>query len=105
MNETTQNKFESKTTTHCIQPIEIKNMNTTHSMNAGIAIGLAQPPNPAVPARAARPVATPAVQRKTLALGLLAVASCAAIVLCFKAAMIISDVLVAIDATYKSFYT
>ena len=74
-------------------------------MNADVAIGLAQGSNPAFPARAARPAATPAARKKTLALGLLAVASCAAVVLWFKAAVIINDVLVAIDAAYNNFYT
>jgi hypothetical protein len=105
MNETTQNKIESKTISHCIQPTENNNMNTIHSMNAGIAIGVAQQLNPAVPARAARAAATPAVQRKTLVLGLLAVASCAAIVLCFKAAIVISEVLASIDAAYNAYCT
>ncbi len=105
MNETTQNKFESKTMTHCIQPIEIKNMNTTHSMNAGVAIGLAQQTNPAVPTRAADPATTPVMRKKTVARGLLAVAICAAAVLCFKAAGIISAALASIDAAYNSFCT
>lgn len=105
MNESKQEKFESKAITHCIQPTENNNMNTTQSMNADVAIGLAQGSNPAFPARAARPAATPAARKKTLALGLLAVASCAAVVLWFKAAVIINDVLVAIDAAYNNFYT
>jgi hypothetical protein len=105
MNETTQNKFESKTTTQCIQPAENKNMNTTHSLNAGVAIGLAQKPNPAVPARAARPAALGAAQRKTLVLGLLAMATCAAAVLCLKAAVIINEVLASLDSVYNTFYT
>jgi hypothetical protein len=37
--------------------------------------------------------------------GLLAVASCAAAVLWFKAAVIISEVLAAMDAAYKNFST
>lgn len=74
-------------------------------MNAGVAIGLAQTSNPASPTTAARPVALPAAHKKTLVLGGLAVASCAATVLWFKAAVVISEVLAAIDATYKAFYT
>jgi hypothetical protein len=74
-------------------------------MNAGVAIGLARTTNPATPATTARPAATPAARKKTLVLGGLAVASCAATVLWFKAAVVISEVLAAIDATYKAFYT
>ena len=80
-------------------------MDTTHSMNAGVAIGLAQTSTPAPQTTAARPVATPAARQKTLVLGGLAVASCAASVLWFKAAVVISEVLAAMDATYKAFYT
>ena len=105
MNEIKSEKFESKTMTHCIQSTEHNNMNPTQSINAGVAIGLAQGSSPAVPAQVVRAAATPASRKKTLVLGLLAVASCAAVVLLFKAAGIVSDVLVAIDATYKSFYT
>ena len=105
MNETKPEKFESKTITHCIQPTENNNMNTTQSMNAGVAIGLTQGSNAAFPARAARPAATPAARKKTLALGLLAVASCAAVVLWFKAAVVISETLASLDAVFNAFYT
>ena len=105
MNETKQENFESKTMTHCIQPIENNNMNTTQSMNAGVAIGLAQTSNPASPATTARPVAMPAARNKTLVLGGLAVASCAATVLWFKAAVVISEVLASMDAVYDAFCT
>jgi len=80
-------------------------MNTTHSMNAGVAIGLAQKANPAAPAAAACPAITQPARRKILVPGLLAVASCAAAVLWFKAAVIISEVLAAMDAAYKNFST
>jgi hypothetical protein len=80
-------------------------MDTTQSINAGVAIGLAQTSNPASPVSTARPVATPAARKKTLVLGGLAVASCAATVLCFKAAMIISGVLASMDAVYDAFCT
>ena len=105
MNETKQEKFESKTMTHCIQPTENNNMNTTQSMNAGVAIGLAQTSNPASQATTVRPVATPAARKKTLVLGTLAVASCAATVLWFKAAVVISEVLASMDAVYDAFCT
>jgi hypothetical protein len=105
MNETQPEKFESKTTTQCIKSIESKNMNTTHSMNAGVAIGLAQKSNPTLPVVAVRPAATFAMRRKTLVLGLLTVASCAATILWFKAAVIIGQVLAALDATYANFCT
>jgi hypothetical protein len=80
-------------------------MDTTHSMNAGVAIGLTQTSNPAPPAATALRVAMPAARKKTLALGALAVAGCAAIVLWFKAAMVISEVLASINAIYDSFCT
>jgi hypothetical protein len=105
MNEIQPEKFESKTTTQCIKSIESKNMNTTHSMNAGVAIGLVQKSNPTLPVVAVRPAATFAVRRKTLVLGLLTVASCAATILWFKAAVIIGQVLAALDAVYANFYT
>jgi hypothetical protein len=105
MNETQPKKFESKTTNQCIQPIESNNMNTTHSMNAGVAIGLAQESTPTPPVAAMRPAATSAARRKTLVLGLLTVASCAATILWFKAAVIIGQVLAALDAAYANFYT
>jgi hypothetical protein len=105
MNETQPKKFESKTTIQCIQSIESENMNTTHSMNAGVAIGLAHTSNPTPPVAAVRLAATPAAHRKTLVLWLLTVASCAATILWFKAAVIIGQVLAALDAAYANFYT
>lgn len=80
-------------------------MNTTYITNASAAIGLAQQSNPAAPATAARLAATPAARKKALVLGLLAMASCTAAALCFKAAVLISEVLAALDAAYKTFYT
>jgi hypothetical protein len=80
-------------------------MDTTHSMNAGVAIGFAQTSNPASRTTAARPVAMPAARKKTLVLGALAVASCAATVLWFKAAVVISEVLASINAVYDGFCT
>jgi hypothetical protein len=67
-------------------------MNTTRSMNANDAIGLTQQPNPTAPA----------ARRKSLVPGLLAVASCAAAVLVFKAAIVINELLACLDAAYKS---
>ena len=80
-------------------------MNTTTTMNAGVAIGLAQTSNPAPRTTAARPAATPAALKKTLVLGGLAVASCTATVLWFKAAVVISEVLAAMNAVYNAFCT
>ena len=79
-------------------------MNTT-TINAGVAIGLVQTSSPALPATFARPVALPGARKTTLILGGLVAASCAAIVLWFKAAVVISEVLAAMDATYKAFCT
>jgi hypothetical protein len=80
-------------------------MNTTQSMNTGVAIGLAQTSNPTPRATAVRPVATPAARKKTLVLGGLAVASCAATVLWFKAAVVIGEVLASVNAVYDAFCT
>jgi hypothetical protein len=77
-------------------------MNPTHSMNASVAIGLVQNTNPSATATVLRPAATPAARRKILVLGLLVVASCAASVLVFKAAMILNDVFACLDAAYKN---
>jgi hypothetical protein len=105
MNEMPSTKFESKTTTHCIQPTTFKTMNTTQAFNTGVAISLAQKTSPSTSAKVAHPAKTSVASRKTLVLGALAVASCTAAVLCFKAAMVINEVFAALDATYKDFYT
>ena len=105
MNETRPEKFESKTSNQCIQPMDQANMNTTQSMNAGVAIGLAQKPSPKASASTLQPAVMPTALRKTLAIGLLAVASCAAALLWFKAVVVINDVLASLDAAYKAFYT
>jgi hypothetical protein len=104
MNERQPNEFESKITTRCIQPTAGKIMNTT-TINAGVAIGLAQTSNLASPATFARPGALPAARKSTLVLGGLAVTSGVAIVLWFKAAVVINEVLAAMDAVYNSFCT
>jgi hypothetical protein len=85
-------------------------MNTTYITHANAAIGLAQETNTESPATATCPAATQAAatqaaRKKTLVLGLLGMASCTAAALCFKAAVLISEVLAAIDAAYKTFYT
>ena len=77
-------------------------MNTTQSIHAGVALGLAQPSQPAIPAQVPRPVSPPAARRKTLVFGLLAVASCAAVMFVSKAAMIAGEVLMSLDAIYTS---
>jgi hypothetical protein len=78
-----------------------KTMNTTHSIPAGAALGLAQPSNKAVPVLAARPAAAPVAPRKILVLGLLAVASCAAVGLVGKASLVAADTLACLDAVYQ----
>lgn len=74
-------------------------MNTSESMNASLAIGLAQTPTKSTL------VTKPAVRRKILVRGLLVVASCSAIGLILKTAMMINDVLAYLNKTYDSFCT
>ena len=105
MNET----FNEKNLNPNLKPLHPTNndktMNTTHTMNIGVAIGLAETSNPSTPASAVRPHNPAAASRKTLVLGLLAVASCAVGVLCFKAAVIIGYLVVSLDNLYNSFCT
>ena len=75
-------------------------MSTTHTLTASTAIGVAQKPN-----TVGKAAAKPGNRKKIFELGLLAVASGITIVLVFKAVTIINELLVAIDATYKNFYT
>ena len=77
-------------------------MNTTQSLHAGVALGLAQTATTASPVPPARLLLPSAVRRKTLVLGLLAVASCAAVVLVSKAAMMASEVFARTDAIYQA---
>jgi len=77
-------------------------MDTTQSINAGVAIGFAQTSDIVPPATTARPVARPAARKKTLVLSGLAVASCAATVLWFKAAVVISEILASMNAVYNA---
>lgn len=74
-------------------------MNTTHTLNTSAAIGLAQE---STPAQSARPCVPPATRGKTLVLGLLAVASCAALVLVSQAAMVAYEVFLSLNATYNN---
>ena len=82
-----------------------KTMNTTHTMNPGVAISLAQTSNPTAPADTARPRTPVAASRKTVTLGLLALAGGAAGMLCFKAAVVISYLMTALDNLYNSMST
>ena len=62
-------------------------------------------PNPTRGIRVASPVATPAARKKTLVLGGLAVATCLATVLWFKAAVVIGEVFASVNAVYDAFCT
>jgi len=80
-------------------------MHTTQTLNAGVAIGLAQNTNLPVPACVTRTIQTSTTRRNTLAWGALAVASCAAALLWFKAAVIINEALASLNAAYQAFCT
>ena len=73
-------------------------MNPAQTINAGVSTGLDQTFHPA---QAARPVAPSAGRRKKLVLGLLAVASCAAVVLVLKTAAVTNDLLVSVDSAFN----
>jgi hypothetical protein len=77
-----------------------KIMSTTHTLTASGASGLARKPN-----TVGKTATKPGNRKKIFELGLLAVASGTTIVLVFKAATIINELLVMIDATYKNFCT
>ena len=77
------------------------NMNTTHTMNATVALGLAPKSNPTAATPATRPVSTADARRKTLALGLLAVATSTAAVVVFQAAMSMGELHALLDQAYK----
>ncbi|MEJ0088252.1 MAG: hypothetical protein WDM80_00620 [Limisphaerales bacterium] len=76
-------------------------MNTTQTMNASAALGLAQKSNPTATTVAARPVNTAASRRKILAQGLLAVATSAAAVVVFQTATSIGELLALLEQIYK----
>jgi len=96
------NEFAVKTETNSVKPTTI--MNTT-ILDAGVAIGLAQKPQPIVLAKNPR-VTTPASEpRKIINLALLAVAGLAVAVLVFKSVTLINDTLASMEATYSSFCT
>ena len=77
------------------------NMNTNHTMNATVALGLSQKSNPTATTPATRPVSTADACRKTLALGLLAVATSAAAMVVFQAATSMGELLALLDQAYK----
>ena len=76
-------------------------MNTNHNMNATVALGLSQKSNPTATTPATRPVSTADACRKTLALGLLAVATSAAAMVVFQAATSMGELLALLDQAYK----
>lgn len=82
-----------------------KTMNTTNTMNPGVAISLAQTSTSSAPADNARLENPPVTGRKSLVLGFLTVASCAAGVLCFKAAIIIGYLMASLNNLYDSIST